>query len=269
MGGLKFEDTLVCHKCDFLEAKKEERTLTYPANWWAWWQHATRVREDLEIMALGTVVDGRVENLWIPKQQVSGGACEILEHSGNANMSMHSHHSMGAFASSDDKATVLPNYTYNVITSHKGDAVGYERVQLPCGGMGFREFKIVYELAPEHASLKELVLAQCEVKKPVVVQPTAVTPYVYTPEPYKGNGTRVPEKWLNDEYEYTDDGIYGTGTPDLVAGCHHCQMYWPKLEPKRCWFCQKETGVVQIDMAMRLWEDAEDVAQLVDVTEGA
>lgn len=265
MGGLKFDDALVCHKCDYLESKKEARTLVFAADVWAMWQAATRVRDSLEILALGKVVDGRVVELHIPAQEVSGGACELREQNGHYDLMIHSHHSMGAFFSSDDKATALPNYRYNVVTSHKGDAEAVERINLPCGGMGFTKVEVQYETPPEHAALEALVLEKCSIKQAVVVTPFTPSPSSPSPDSSKGNGHRAPDAWLNDHW--ADDRMYpaSDAVDDIVPGCHRCEMYWSTMEPKRCWFCQKELSPVNVEMAMRLWEDAEDVTQLTDV----
>lgn len=171
MAHLKFDDTLVCHDCSWLPTQAKP-VLTFPTDLWNTWQRWTRVHADLEILALGKVEDGRVVALHLPSQEIETTACELKEQNGHYDLQIHSHHSMGASFSSMDKSTVLPNYRFSIVTNHDGKYEAAERVELPCGGFGFKPINIAVEIceadALADAAAAALVTAQCSKPKPKI-----------------------------------------------------------------------------------------------------
>lgn len=173
MGKLQFDDVRVCHNCDYLAADKAVPTLTWPRELWDQWKAATHFNTNLEILALFRVDStNTVTELHFPPQEVEKAACQVLEQDGQWDGLIHSHHDMGAFFSSDDKATALPNYRFNVVTCHKGDYKGAERITLPCGGLGFRDLTVEVEQPEWEQQLYAHLKTVChEPAPPVVVTP--------------------------------------------------------------------------------------------------
>jgi len=137
--------------CDWCHEHESETLLIVPpdigAQWWAW----TRVHPDLELLALFTAVETvdpgwwTITRMWLPRQHVTVAECEVLESSEGANGMIHSHHSMAACMSNQDKRDLIPSYQFSMVTNHKGEAEAYERITLPCGGVGFRQVEVMFD----------------------------------------------------------------------------------------------------------------------------
>lgn len=245
MAKLMFDDTPHCFNCDYLSKQKDAPTITWPPELWDQWVKASKFKPELELLALFDVADdGTVTSLTFPKQEVEQAACELLEQNGHAHGMIHSHHNMGASFSSMDRSTVLPNYRFSIVTNHKGDYEAVERVELPCGGYGFRKLTVAVEESAADAALRAHVLEQASVPKPKVVVPMQPT----TPEPFRSPGLWDGEYAL-DHHSWDDDAV--------VTGCDHCQAYWPTMQPQSCWFCRRPTDEF-MSWAISDWTDCEE-----------
>jgi len=172
MPHFKFDDVKVCHKCDHLDAQAKPK-LTWPPDLWDAWRTITRVNMDLEVLALFRVdKDNLVTELEVPEQEVEQAACKVLKQDGHWDGMIHSHHNMGAFMSGDDKATLMPNYRFSMVTNHKGEVLTFEKIDLPCGGIGFKEVETLVQLRPEAAELVALVKERA--RRPVPKQTSVV-----------------------------------------------------------------------------------------------
>lgn len=277
MSKLKFDSTLVCHKCDYLDQTKPAAgTITFPADVWATWQAATRVRPELEILGLFSVgEDGRVTDLVIPRQEIEGGSCTLLEQNGHHDGMIHSHHNMGAFFSTMDKETALPNYRFNVVTDHKGGYEAAERITLPCGGYGFVDLNIAVEYAPEAAALRDHVLAVCQPpnkqeKKVEPINDRAKGGELFTPTvPFESKPYQSYQDWEREAWEdsfYESGNGHGDSQDDVVAGCHTCEVYWDNSygndSPERCWFCARQLAPVTVDLTLaNHWTEAAEAVE--------
>lgn len=268
MGKLQFTPeeggVIVCYNCDHLaKSKPAINTLTFPADVWATWQTATRVNPNLEILALFNVTDGRVVDFEIPPQEIEAAACTLGIVNGHKDGCIHSHHSMGANMSSMDRDTVLPNYQYSAVTNHQGAIEAFERVQLPCGGWGFKKLEVVYEEALEVAAVRERVLAVC--KKPESRVVTSMVTYPGDRKDDRPFGVPSSQPYLTpwDDYEWAADYQPSNGNSladnNFVAGCHTCEVYWDDDAPEHCWFCARQVTPCDVEMVIaKEWPAAEE-----------
>lgn len=229
-----------CHNCDWLKGG-EQVTLTWPADLWANWQAATRVRSDLEILAVFDVDDeNHVTELTFPEQEVEAAACLLLKQDGQKAGQIHSHHKMGASFSSMDRETVLPNYRFAVVTNHDGNYEAVEKVTLPCGGIGWRPVKVAVEETATAAELREHILAVCKVK-------THETKYTWPSEASATPGERADARAIGFQWDSRTSNVIDLEREamelydDEVPVCAKCEVYWETSTPDMCWFCQKPT----------------------------
>lgn len=142
--------------CDFCHQEDEKNVLYIPGDIWERWRTWTKVYPNKELLALFDVEEmrkGETSNVegwhvtwvWLPKQRVTAVECEILESSGEAKGMIHSHHHMQAQMSGQDRKELMPAYEVSVVSNHDGDVQAYERVMLPCGGIGFRELEVLVD----------------------------------------------------------------------------------------------------------------------------
>jgi hypothetical protein len=290
MPHFKFDDIKVCHKCDHLDTQPKPK-LTWPADLWADWLTVTQVNRELEVLALFNVdADNRVTHLEVPEQEIESGACRLLTQNGHHDGMIHSHHNMSAFMSGDDKATLMPNYRFSMVTNHKGEVLTFERITLPCDGIGFKEVETFIEMRPEDTTLVTLVKERTKRKEwPVMVTPTD-TPTIggYTGNygvvtgftaKTKDNGRKKREKHnlfrdddqatteMAEPYDYLpiDERVDVTGLgswPDSKWGCDDCHIYWLSYAatPHQCWFCRSTTVEVDIEDG-ETWYEADKLGR--------
>lgn len=169
----------VFKNCDWC-GSRDKRVLYIPYDLWLWWHDRTTVRPRLELLALiqateavGNVEGWMVTKMWLPKQRVTSVECEILESSGEANGMIHSHHGMSAKMSSQDEKELLPAYGISIVTNHDREVEAYERVTLPCGGIGFRKLEVlVGKSEAAEDEVEEAIVPDSESAKGVVITQT-------------------------------------------------------------------------------------------------
>lgn len=122
----------------------EVNTIYIPYDVYAEWKYVMYIMDDKEWGCLFNVeeVEGGylIKDYFIPKQEVTGVSCEFKDGT-TARGNMHSHHGMGAFASTTDKESTLGVHDFSLILSHK-EIIGFERRELPCRGHGIVECNV-------------------------------------------------------------------------------------------------------------------------------
>jgi hypothetical protein len=263
---LQYDDTVVCHNCDYLKsstATVEARTeITFPTVIWERWQTASRVHPNLEILALFNVnADGVVTELVIPPQKIEVASCTLTEQNGHFDGLIHSHHKMAPNFSPMDRETALPNYTYNVVTSHDDGCNGVVRVTLPCGGLGFKKLSIFIEEAPADAALREHVLAMCTT--PAAKQATTrVTSLVDTPFARSWEDIKA---WDSDylPYEHASGNGSAAVAEDVYPGCPTCEVWYDEDPTENaCVFCNRTLVPVHEEKITR--DNWEEVSMVLD-----
>lgn len=141
------------YECGF--CKKQPETLIVPWEIYSQWLMISHKMGKLEWGAVGKVADGKVISFTIPKQEVTGTECEFKEELGG-NLHVHSHHTMGAFASGTDYAHVLSNFEYSLILSAV-DYKAFKKTALPCGGYGYANVTVTIEGMPFNGNVMEKI----------------------------------------------------------------------------------------------------------------
>jgi len=208
--------------CDWCHEHESETLLIVPpeieAQWWLW----SRIHPDLELLALFNAeevdIGWSITRMWLPKQRVTQVECEILEASNGANGMIHSHHSMAAKMSSQDKRDLIPAYQFSVVTNHSGEVEAYERITLPCGGVGFREVEVM--LSGHDVAAADVDAACYELPKVKQQQ------LVIVPSNGNGHRQRISEEDDGDFPNYND--IYGTA--------RNWPLYETDASGRRKWF---------------------------------
>ena len=130
--GVKVKNYGECEYCKSLDVKEE---LDIPWEVWTEWLYLMRQMEDKEWGAVFTVKDKVITGYKIPKQEVTGTACEFKEELGGDGM-IHSHHKMGAFHSGQDDKAERNLYEYSIVLAHES-VICTKKMKLPCGGYGY------------------------------------------------------------------------------------------------------------------------------------
>lgn len=242
--------TKIYKDCDFCNDEEEEGTINIPFHIWNEWLYIMYKMEDKEWGAVFDVIDGEVCNVKYPKQEVAGSSCTFLEDIGG-RWHIHSHHKMGAFNSKDDNDYVRTAYDGNIVLSYKGH-MATQKVDLPCGGIGYKKVKIVLNKYTLPQNLFDNIIGEKKVETKVV------TGYQYKGyENYQsgGNGdwkkdaqdkkndlerTKGEERKRIADKEFSDNAKFRTENVDkalmemqfdLETWCNNC------LEEDNCEHC--------------------------------
>lgn len=129
-------------KCDYCSSEVAD-VLHIPYEIYGKWLYINSRYPSLEWLGVYWVKDNKVDKFYLPKQEVAGAECEMLEDVGG-NGIVHWHHSMGAFHSGQDDKHCRNIYDYSIVLSTSGyDAC--RKVKLPCGGFHYRKMKLIID----------------------------------------------------------------------------------------------------------------------------
>lgn len=144
-----------------------------------------------------------MKNLRVPLQEAGGAAVHVTV-SEDAEGTIHSHHSMGAFTSNTDETSIGGNHNITVVfsTNNGGTYKGKEKKSMPCKGYVLQDLD-VYTIDPP---VPDDVLSWVEAAKGMV------KPIVYTPQPWTGGMVGYDEFY--DGYGYY--GAYRDVAPTLL-----------------------------------------------------
>lgn len=129
---------------------------------------AVKDTDEWAILLLGERLNNgyevNVSDYRVPPQSRSGGHVSIDEFDNDAEIVgvVHSHHSMGAFFSGTDTATLNPRFPVSIVIAHGATTylgfkyLGTGKVILPCGSVGEIEFKIQPLTGPVVASVSQV-----------------------------------------------------------------------------------------------------------------
>jgi hypothetical protein len=133
-----------------------------------------------------------ITGLMIPEQEVSSTSVDVVgEPPAECIGTIHSHHSMGAFASGTDKDHLQGNHNVFLVVTTKLDFEAKIRTLLPCGDFCLQEAELQYSL-PQSSEVEEFVASA----KGVIKEKT----YAYQQYLNNGNyGRWDGNKWIRHE----------------------------------------------------------------------
>jgi len=134
-------------ECGYCSENIEE--LKIPWEMLSKWLFISLKMGDMEWGGIFTVEDDTIVDFKIPKQEVAEAEVEFKEDL-KGNGIIHSHHSMGAFHSSQDDHHARNLYDYSIVLSTT-NFIGTKKVGLPCGGVGYVRLNLILINAPEIA----------------------------------------------------------------------------------------------------------------------
>lgn len=207
--GVKAE---IYSKCNYCE-KQDSIKLTVPYSIYCEWLILLRRYEHTEWGAVFNVVDNKVMDYTIPKQEVTSTSCEFKVNTYENGM-IHSHHSMAFNGfSTQDHEQAIGLFEWNIVISNTGyNAV--KKTKLPCGGFGFQDIKLEIEGYPElsfdNIQEKKTIVTPYKSSNPLEdFDYTSISKYLYDDDEYGDNYNYTPKNNIpkNDEILIDYDGI--------------------------------------------------------------
>lgn len=141
--------------CGFCKDEDTEETLTVPWEIYSRWLYLCNQFQDKEWGGVFTVAAGIVSDFRIPKQEISTASVEFEEELGG-NGIVHSHHGMGAFHSGQDDKACRNLYAYSVVLTNDQGYAASRRRDLPCGGFGYVDVKLLVSDIPENLDIDKI-----------------------------------------------------------------------------------------------------------------
>lgn len=144
-----------------------EETLTIPWSIWMEWKYISTMINSNEWGAVFWVENKIITKYKIPEQLISPAECEFKEELGG-NGVVHSHNNMQVFHSSQDDKHARNLYEYSIVLNNAGSYVATKKVDLPCGGKGYVNLKLILSGTPslEIEKIKERTETELESWKP-------------------------------------------------------------------------------------------------------
>lgn len=197
-------------ECGYCKNALNKVELYIPWKIWSQWIYLTMKNHDREWSAVFWVKKNKVVRFEIPEQEVSSASVEFLEDLGGDGI-VHSHHSMGAFHSSQDDKHERNLYDYSIVLDSKYKYVACQRIKLPCGGWGYVDCDLLITKMPNVS--EDNIMS----KSKYITTPNQ---YHYLNDKKEEKNIIVPKTEENEELELIRTGGLPYGDYDLP--CYNC-----------------------------------------------